>query len=63
MCGVTFASDPASIFRILLSSVTNTAGEPALTHLLAHCSNCAGSIHSAAVLAFDPLTAHFSSEM
>ena len=50
--GVILATDAASIFRILLSSVRNTASDPPLTHSLTQLSKAAGLIHSAAVFAF-----------
>src|SRR5260370_19290844 len=60
--GVAFLRESASNLRTLLSSVTNTTGDPASTHFFAHDSNAVGLTQSVALAALELCDAHFSSE-
>src|SRR5437016_10873376 len=61
--GKAFLAESESSFSILLSSVTNTTGDPSLTHFWAHDLKALGLIQSEALVALEPLFAHISSEI
>src|SRR5260370_25901750 len=56
--GSAFFVESASSFSILLSSVTNTTGEPSRTHFWAQDSKALGLIQSDALAALQRLVAH-----